>query len=110
MTAYISEKALILILAGLIGMVCHIAKKAMRGELGVASTNPFQIAFYVLLWKFIFTQNPGASMAAVLTLISICLGIVALGQIESLPMNVVAALGFTTGWASNSAANKGGGG
>ncbi len=108
MNAYLNSQAVILIACALIGMLCHVAKKAMRGELGVASTNPFQIQFYILLFKYLFVQNPGSSGAAVLTMLAACFGVIGIGQIEAMPVNVIAALGFTTGWAANSAMNKGG--
>lgn len=107
MVEILLDKVFVLVAASLVGMLCHVAKKALRGELGVASTNPFQLMFYVLLYRYLFVQNPGATVAAVLTAIAACMAIVAAGTLEALKLWPIAGLGFTTGYTCNSIANKG---
>jgi hypothetical protein len=107
MNKFLSMPTLWLIAACVAGMIAHVFKKAMRGELGVGGTNPFKLPFYRGMYSYLLLEKPGHTAAAFLTCLAACLGIVATGQIEMLKPHIIIALGFTTGWACNSGINQG---
>lgn len=78
---------------GLAGMVAHYMKKWARGQ------------YAGNLWAYLFADNPRASLAAVLTYTAAAAGVIATGSIDGLTLAQVAALGFGTGYVSDSAVN-----
>jgi len=98
----------LLILAAVIGMVAHFAKKAMRGQFDeIPQRNPFQLDFYVQLWRYAFVLQPASSVSALLTVAAACLAIYATGSLEAAKPAMIFAAGFGCGWVGDSAANKG---
>lgn len=78
---------------GLVGMGAHYAKKWARGQ------------YAGNLWAYLFADNPRASLAAVLTYTAAAAGVMATGSIDGMTLAQVAALGFGTGYVSDSAVN-----
>lgn len=86
--------ALVFYVCGLAGMVAHYTKKWARGE------------YRGNLWAYLVADNPRATLAAVITYAGTAAGVVATGTLHGMDLATVAALGFTTGFALDSAINK----
>jgi hypothetical protein len=86
--------ALVFYLAGLLGMVAHYTKKWARGQ------------YAGNLWAYLFADHPRASLVAVITYTAAAAGVLVTGSIEGMKLYQVAALGFTTGYAIDSAVNS----
>lgn len=78
---------------GLVGMAAHYVKKWSRGQ------------YAGNLWAYLFADNPRASLAAVLTYTGAAASVIATGSIDGMTLAQVSALGFFTGYASDSAVN-----
>jgi hypothetical protein len=85
-------------LASLLGMLAHYAKKWGRGE------------YAGNLMAYLVADNPRASFATVMSCLGASAAIVATGTLHSMDTATALALGFTTGFAIDSAVNKTGGG
>lgn len=78
---------------GIVGMGAHYIKRWARGQ------------YAGNLWAYLFADNPRASLAAVLTYTAAAAGVIATGSIDGMTLAQVAALGFGTGYVSDSAVN-----
>jgi hypothetical protein len=94
----LSSPATVFYACGFAGMVAHYAKKWTRGEINLS------------LFEYMVKDNPKASVAAVCTCLGATTAIVATGTLHGMDIPTVAALGFTTGFAIDSAVNKTGDG
>lgn len=94
MTFAATHVAIVFYLAGLVGMLAHYVKKWTRGE------------YAGNLWAYLFADNPRASLAAVITYVGAAAAVVATGSLDGMKLAQVVAVGFTTGFAIDSAVNK----
>ncbi len=86
--------ALVFYLAGIIGMLAHYTKKWARGQ------------YVGNLWAYLFADHPRASLAAVITYTATAAGVLTTASLAGMTLAQVAALGFTTGYAIDSAVNR----
>ncbi len=86
--------ALVFYLAGIIGMLGHYTKKWARGQ------------YAGNLWAYLFADHPRASVAAFITYTAAAAGVLATASLDGMTLAQVAALGFTTGYAIDSAVNQ----
>ncbi len=86
--------ALVFYLAGIIGMLAHYTKKWARGQ------------YAGNLWAYLFADHPRASLAAVITYTATAAGVLTTASLAGMTLAQVAALGFTTGYAIDSAVNR----
>jgi hypothetical protein len=86
--------ALMFYLAGILGMLAHYTKRWARGQ------------YAGNLWAYLFADHPRASLAAVITYTGAAATVLATGSIDGMKLAQIAALGFTTGYAIDSAVNR----
>jgi hypothetical protein len=87
---YITSAELVLLTAALVGLLAHFLVKRFRGEITAS------------LFRYLVEQ-PGFTVATIISIVAACLGIVATGQLENLAPHLTVALGFGTGWTLDSA-------
>ena len=87
------NSAIVFYAFGLAGMAAHYMKKWARGQ------------YAGNLWAYLFADNPRASLAAVLTYTAAAASVIATGSIDGMTLAQVSAVGFATGYVSDSAVN-----
>jgi len=80
--------------AGFVGMLAHYTKKWAKGE------------YLGNLWAYLYADHPRATLYAVLSYVGVAAAVVSTGQLDGLKLGTLAALGFTTGYACDSAMNS----
>lgn len=95
MQEFLEHHAILLFyFTGVVGMLAHYTKKWARGE------------YLGNLWAYLFADNPRASIAAAVTHLGAVAAVVASGDITTLDVTTLAALGFLTGYTVDSAVNN----
>jgi hypothetical protein len=89
MTELITPGMVLLFVSSVAGTFAHYVNLRLRGDTKVGPIG------YLI-------ETPGFTIATFIALIAADLGLVAVGQIENSTPHVIAALGFTTGWALDS--------
>lgn len=94
MSKMVTHSAIVFYVAGFLGMLGHYTKKWARGQ------------YAGNLWAYLFADHPRASLSAVITYSATAAGVLATGSVEGMGLAQIAALGFTTGYAIDSAVNR----
>ena len=85
--AWLPVQAVQFMAGGLAGLVANYA--SLKGKGLIRST----------LYRFMFVDRPGPTLASVLTLVAACAGAVAVGGLEEMKITTAVASGFTSAWA-----------
>lgn len=85
--AWLPVQALQFMAGGLAGLVANYA--SIRGKGLIRST----------VYRFMFIERPGRTLASALALIAACAAAIAVGGLEEMRVTTAVAAGFTSGWA-----------
>lgn len=85
--AWLPVQAVQFMAGGLAGLVANYA--SLKGKGLIRST----------LYRFMFVDRPGPTLASALTLVAACAAAIAVGGLEDMRITTAVAAGFTSGWA-----------
>lgn len=85
--SWLPLQAVQFMLGGLVGLLANFA--SLKGK-GLITGS---------LYRFLFVDRPGRTLASLLSLLAACAAAVAVGGLEEMKLTTVVAAGFTSGWA-----------